>query len=779
MQFNRIRLSGFKSFVDPTELFIEPGLTGIVGPNGCGKSNLVEALRWVMGETSAKRIRGAGMEDVIFAGSGSRPARNIAEVSLLVENTLRNAPAAYNDETEIEVTRRIERDGGSRFTVNGQEARARDVQRLFADAASGAHSTALVSQGEIGALIKAKPEDRRLLLEEAAGITGLHSRRHEAELRLRAADANLERLDDVMATLAGQLQGLKRQARQATRYRNLSGHIRKAEATLLYATWMLIVGQIEGARSDLSEHDRVVVDTTEAVARATSALEAAAALLPPLRQEEAAAAAKVHRLDVAGEQLNAEEQRVLHERTQLEGRRAQIDSRSQRESTRLEDASASIAKLADERQAIARAQTEESGALEDAATQLKSWRLRTTTIETELAGLTEQLAETEADRRSLRQALDNATQDLVRRNERRIVLRDQRDQLIGQEFAPAQIDVPDLAVLQGALQTARDTHEASTTTLESRREAETEAQEEFRKVEGDVSRLRAEETALASLLGDQEGDLWPALIDAVTVETGYEAALAAALGDELNVAADIAAPAHWREIAFETPAPALPSGALPIGSVTKAPKVLDRRLSQIGVVPDEITGTRLQPLLQQGQRLVTRQGALWRWDGYTVTSDAPTMALTRLNQRGRLRDLRTSLEEIHPTFEMVRTRVADAKTASSMALADQTSAHQALLASEDALFAAREAIAEARRDAAELQAQLQSLANGLEEIASAERALNVRRREILAKQQALPEIGILRTKSDQTRHTLAQARAQLDQVQATYSRLQHEVDARR
>ena len=276
MQFNRIRLSGFKSFVEPTELFIEPGLTGIVGPNGCGKSNLVEAMRWVMGETSAKRMRGAAMEDVIFAGSGARPARNLAEVSILVDNHQRKAPAAYNDDAEIEVIRRIERDGGSRFTVNGREARARDVQRLFADAASGAHSTALVSQGEVGALIKAKPEDRRLLLEEAAGITGLHSRRHEAELRLRAAETNLERLADVMATLESQLQGLKRQARQANRYRNLSGHIRKAEATLLYVTWTLVVTQLQTARGELEDHERVVGRITESVARATSALEAAA-----------------------------------------------------------------------------------------------------------------------------------------------------------------------------------------------------------------------------------------------------------------------------------------------------------------------------------------------------------------------------------------------------------------------------------------------------------------------------------------------------------------------
>src|SRR5213080_4067266 len=227
MLVERLRLAGFKSFVEPAELAIEPGLTGIVGPNGCGKSNLVEALRWVMGEASPKRLRGGEMDDVIFAGSGSRPARNLAEVALTIDNSARDAPFAYNEGTTIEVVRRIARGGGSIYRVNGREARARDVQLLFADSATGAHSTALVSQGRIGALINAKPTDRRALLEEAAGITGLHSRRHEAELRLRAAEANLARLDDVIITLEGQLLALKKQARQAVRYRNIAGQLRR------------------------------------------------------------------------------------------------------------------------------------------------------------------------------------------------------------------------------------------------------------------------------------------------------------------------------------------------------------------------------------------------------------------------------------------------------------------------------------------------------------------------------------------------------------------------
>ena len=223
MHFNVLRLSGFKSFVEPTELLIQPGLTGIVGPNGCGKSNLVEGLRWVMGETSAKQMRGGEMDDVIFGGTADHPARNLAEVILTLDNAERGAPSQFNDDDEIEVTRHIERGMGSTFRVNGREVRARDVQLLFADASSGSKSTALVSQGRIGAIVQAKPTDRRHLLEEAAGISGLHSRRHEAELRLSAAETNLTRLDDVVRQLDEQLKNLKKQARQATRYRNISG----------------------------------------------------------------------------------------------------------------------------------------------------------------------------------------------------------------------------------------------------------------------------------------------------------------------------------------------------------------------------------------------------------------------------------------------------------------------------------------------------------------------------------------------------------------------------
>src|ERR1051326_8459773 len=287
MKLTRLRLIGFKSFVEPTDFLIEPGLTGVVGPNGCGKSNLVEALRWVMGETSHKSMRAADMDDVIFSGNTGRPARNTAEVAMAIDNTDRSAPAQFNGEETLEVSRRIEREKGSLYRVNGREVRARDVQILFADASTGARSPALVHQGRIGEIIQAKPEQRRRVLEEAAGISGLHARRHEAELRLKAAETNLLRVEDVIKQLAGQIDALKRQARQAIRYRNVSAEVRKVEATLYYLRWQGANAEVaeSGPAKDLSV--RAVAEATIAQPEAGKGREEAAAGVPPLRDAEA------------------------------------------------------------------------------------------------------------------------------------------------------------------------------------------------------------------------------------------------------------------------------------------------------------------------------------------------------------------------------------------------------------------------------------------------------------------------------------------------------------
>ena len=237
MRFTRLRLNGFKSFVDPTDIVIHEGLTGVVGPNGCGKSNLLEALRWVMGENRPTAMRGDGMEDVIFAGAATRPARNFAEVAITIDNTERLAPSGFNDQDQLEIVRRITRDAGSAYKANTKEMRARDVQMLFADASTGSHSPALVRQGQIAELINAKPKNRRRILEEAAGISGLYQRRHEAELKLNATEQNLLRVDDVVEQMAQQLLQLARQARQAARYREIGEELRRAEGMLLYRRW--------------------------------------------------------------------------------------------------------------------------------------------------------------------------------------------------------------------------------------------------------------------------------------------------------------------------------------------------------------------------------------------------------------------------------------------------------------------------------------------------------------------------------------------------------------
>ena len=331
MQVERLRLAGFKSFVDPTELVIAPGLTGIVGPNGCGKSNLVEALRWVMGESSAKRLRGGEMDDVIFGGSERRPARNLAEVALTLDNSARDAPLAFNDTATIEVARRIVRGAGSAFRVNGREARARDVHLLFADAASGPLSGALVGQGRIGTLIAAQPRERRALLDEAAGTAGLYARRHEAELKLRAAEDNLARLDDLAATLRAQSETLKKQARQATRYRRLGEQIRETEARLLQSTWRQAADEAALLAAELREAERELAAAGDEVRGREQAYAEIEAALPPLRLRQVSAVAELQRIAHASEALDRELARVTAARVEAERRLAQIANDRDRE----------------------------------------------------------------------------------------------------------------------------------------------------------------------------------------------------------------------------------------------------------------------------------------------------------------------------------------------------------------------------------------------------------------------------------------------------------------
>ena len=339
MKFKKIKVTGFKSFVDPTEITIEEGLTGIVGPNGCGKSNVVESLRWCMGETSPKSMRSTGMEDVIFSGTSDRPARNNAEVTISLDNKDRTAPAEFNEEEEIQIKRKIEKDRGSEYRINGKEVRARDVQRLFADLSTGAHSPSLISQGRVGALINAKPIDRRAVLEEAAGISGLHSRRHEAELKLKAAETNLQRLKDIMRQLNSQITNLKKQAQQAETYKTISSEINRLEGVVMYLKWYNLKESFEKSNENLQSSESEIRKYTLEVTQATTSQAKANEKIQPLREKEIEAAAKLNRINLERESLDHEEERIKEAKNNLERTIQQIIGDFEREQFQLKDAS--------------------------------------------------------------------------------------------------------------------------------------------------------------------------------------------------------------------------------------------------------------------------------------------------------------------------------------------------------------------------------------------------------------------------------------------------------
>src|SRR5271169_4934518 len=560
MKFERLRLAGFKSFCDQTDFKIEAGLTGIVGPNGCGKSNLVEALRWVMGENSYKSMRASGMEDVIFSGTGNRPARNIAEVGVFLDNSDRKAPAAFNDAESIHVTRRIEREAGSTYRINGREVRARDVQLLFADASTGARSPSLVRQGQIGEIIAARPQARRLILEEAAGVSGLHSRRHEAELRLKGADDNLLRVEDVLKQIDAQVDSLKRQARQANRYRDLAGAIRRHEALARLIAWRDHETAFAEARPRLDADLIEVAERTRAQAEAARLQALAAAALPSLREEEARRGAALHRITLAREALEAEEQRAKEREAELDRRLAQFAGDLQREEALIADAAGVMDRLAAEEAALAEqgARADEDAAQAREAEQGAERRLAS--AESTLAEAQAAASDLAARRRTLVATLEEEGRRLTRLQAEYSGIERERGALSAAGFEETERETRAQAVAEAAEALAaaeRETLAAEERHAEAR-EIETQRRGPLAEAERSAQRLETEARTVAGLLGSGTSGPWPRVVDAVSVARGYEAALGAALGDDLEASVDEAAPAHWSMIASANEDPALP-----------------------------------------------------------------------------------------------------------------------------------------------------------------------------------------------------------------------------
>jgi len=779
VQFTKLRLAGFKSFVDATEFEIQKGLTGIVGPNGCGKSNLLEGLRWCMGESSARQMRGGGMDDVIFNGTSERPARNVAEVILHLDNRDRSAPAAFNDLDEIEICRRIERESGSDYSVNGKDVRARDVQLLFADLSSGARSTAIVSQGRVSAIIQAKPPERRLLLEEAAGITGLHSRRHEAELKLRAAEQNLARLDDVILALQNQLQGLKRQARQASRYRNLSDHIRRAEALAYHLRWQQATLERVAAGVRLAEIEAEIQALTRDAARAASALAEAGAVLPGLRQAEAAAAAERHRALVEGEAVAAEEQRVAQARRDAEARLAQIDADRAREETLLADAAAALEALAAERSSLEGAAAGAAEELRAADARAAATRTDVETLDGAATELTRKIASDEAKRAELARRIGEAETRLAeiarRAAEAAAEIAALEDALRG---APGGAANEAVAAAQSNCDRAQAEMEAAE---HARSAAETEADQTRRAAEaaGEIlARSRAEEKGLRAVLAQAPPGQHKPVLDRITVESGYEAALGAALGEDLSASLDADAPRSWQTPPDHPSPPKLPAGAAPLTKFLAAPPALARRLAQIGVVADEAAAAPLIAKLAQGQRLVSKAGALWRWDGFRKSADAPAATVTQLLHMSRLRELETEATAHEAAARDARARAAEAQAKSQVAFETLRLLRDAAKRALSSLTFAREEAARKVRADAERNARLAALAEARDRHAAdrieAERALA----ETRAAAETLPSSDADLAALAGRRAALERRRTELAGQQHAANRLAAEAEAR-
>ena len=758
MQITEIRIAGFKSFVDPVTFYVEPGLTGIVGPNGCGKSNLLESLRWVMGASSARAMRGGEMDDLIFSGTAKRPARETAEVTLVIDNSDRRAPPEFNDTDQLEIVRRLRRGIGSTYKVNGRTVRGKDIQLIFADASTGANSPALVRQGQISELIASKPQNRRRLLEEAAGIAGLNTRRHEAELKLRGAENNLERLAEVSGEVERQLESLKRQARKARKHKTLSAKITALEALLCHRRWV-------SAEEAVTTHKAALQTARESVEKLTledamcerKALEARDEI-SPLRDAETEASARVGQAKVRMTELQAE-------------RRA-IETAIERHSTDLRRIVGDIEREQERAEEAEQRVEETRNALENMpSVDPEAFEREQMEAQARLQMVQKDLSETEA-------AAQKHTEELARlRAEREAAERNRREltnRLAQATNRVSQIEaelsrLPDTAKLEATLEQAREqltdceAHLEDTAssigeleqTVQALRTGEENADEPLKAADTALRTLQAEISGLERLLRKAETSKAPPIMDALSPEPGFERALAAALGDDLNSPTDPGAPAYWAGVNRGAD-PDLPAGVTPLNTVCSAPSELDRRLAQCGVVEDEGHADALRSNLAVGQRLVSRAGGLWRWDGYIRKSDAPLSQAEQMEQRNRLETCRAEL----PGAEA---KVADARTAKTEFESKRRAAESAL---RD-LRAHAPALQKARNEAntAVFRAEQELERASLKSQSLAETAEEARRQKDEA-QGALDSLGEMTSSSDEAglAETLNNVRARISEL---------------
>lgn len=753
MEFRKLRLSGFKSFVEPAELRIEPGLTGVVGPNGCGKSNVLEAIRWVMGENSPKSMRGGGMEDVIFAGTANRPPRDFAEVVL----------HAVDDKGEpLDVTRRIERGAGSAYRLNGDDVRAKDISLLFADAATGAHSPALVSQGKIAQVIAAKPTERRMMLEEAAGIAGLHVRRRDAESKLRSTEKNLERLEDLMAGLDSQIGSLRRQAKQAERYKTLSDQIRVAEARLLFARWRDAAAAAEAARGQAKGADDTVARAQAAAQEAQRAQAALAESLHELRDELADrrddASAHGHRMAALSSQLEAAEDRLKdldRQKARLEEDRIDADRMTR-------DAANALTDLETALDAGAKALLEDEAKRPDIARLVEKAESEGRKAELALARATADHAGVEAEWRVAEAEISQAQSRVDRLDAEARRLDDQRAALLGETDPEEDVAAAHDAVARAQADTVRlrealDLARARKNELVSARDETAStlstAKAELAGIEREWQALKRDREARERQ--KKSGHGLPAALDRISTEPGYERALAAALGRDAK--APLGTPEGKAEGRFWTgskpPSPVADSLA---AQVRECPQELAARLALVHVVEADDERD-----LGPGEWLVTKDGFLRRWDGFVARGEGAAEA-ARLEADNRFAALEGQLPNL-------RKAVENASSAQETARAELSDLQRDLLAQERELNTGAEAERQALRALDQAEARRDRLAARREELANSGKDLREQREAAQADLDAAkakkaelpdPESGSAALEASRTKNEAAREAAQ-------------------
>ena len=646
MQFNSIKIIGFKSFLEPTEINLSNGLTGIVGPNGCGKSNVVEAIRWVMGENSAKQMRGNEMNNVIFSGTDDRPSRNFAEVILKIDNSERKAPYPFKNVLDIEISRKLERDKGSVYRVNNKITRARDVQLIFADTGTGSRSSGMVSQGKISEIIETKPETRRTILEEAANITGLHNRKHEAELKLNSASENLERLSDIEITIEEQIKELKKQARHAARYRSVGERIRKAEILLFYHHFKILEEEEKQSEEQLKENNKILNEFNLKVARLENHKLKVSEVIPNLKEIDFDKSNQVQNLKIAQIKTEQEINSINDVKSSILNQIEQLNEVIKSEKDSIVDTDKTISSLNKEIELNKKNGFDYSSKIENAHLETNKLRKISETSSKQLSEINSKILMINSNKNQTKDEIEINKNRISKINNQLENLKIREDELILEKNLKLKNKVSQkIEAYQNDYKKNKISHNELHSSLNDMNNNKIN-------IENEISNLKTEISTINNFLSDDEQNSLEKKIDLTqNLETPIAAVLNESLSAPITKKNDLEKDHFWRnDIDFKSKHFSSPLNSIPVAKKIKNSNTLSFALQGVGIVKNKEEAYRLQKDLLFGQVLTTEKGGIWRWDGYVQNTHAKNSFVKRLSFRKNLEKLNIKLKQNKNSF---------------------------------------------------------------------------------------------------------------------------------